>query len=1506
MKVVKRSGAVSEMLFDKVTCRIQTLNSSPEFVPLNVQPDKVAQKAFSSLFDGISTSEIDNLTAEVAVSMITENPDYETLAMRIIVSNLQKTCPPSFSDAMVALHVAGVVSDHFMKCLSTEIDTWIVHSRDYLFGYFGIKTLQKGYLNVGETPQYLFMRVAIGIHGDDYPRVRETYDLMSRKTFTHATPTLFNAGTKNPQMSSCFVAGTPVFTTNRGPVPIEQVQIDDIVITHTGAAKPVVQLHTNPLGDRTLFDIKVYKTPGVKVTGNHRFWSITKEQLNWREKPQWNSIDQIRVGDWISIPKSTASAAPQVLDMYDVLKELKGAEHWQYSFDFADSKMRRNTHFTSAYRPNGVTKPGEWFERYITLNEEFAWFLGSWYGDGCILFQKSSARTQTHRGIAFAQNPNNTEFVNEIVRIGEKYLGVHACVSEAKTQNCVSISFNNSAIGNAFNILFGRWSSEKFLYPGIFSWSRGMVAALLGGLVSTDGCCTLNGGVVLQLTNQPLIQSIFHVARSVGIDVSMTIMTKLYNGRDTYIGRMSIPWIPEIMKWVRKHYDDDRFQKSERANSTLEIDGQIFLRVNGKSKVTDDLPTFVYTLGVKDDHSYSVAGLIAENCFLVAMKEDSVEGIFETLKECAHISKWSGGIGLHCHNIRANGSVIKGTNGKSDGIVPMLRVYNNTARYINQGGGKRKGSFAVYLEPWHADIMEFLELRLNQGDEEARCRDIFTAMWIPDLFMEKVEADAEWHLMCPSESPGLADVWGEAFNELYRMYVAQGRFRRKVRARDIWDAILKSQVETGTPYMLYKDACNSKSNQQNIGTIKSSNLCVAPETKILTRDGYKQISTIENERVEVWNGHEWSWTKVVRTSESARLIRVNFSDGTFLDCTHHHKFHLQVGYRSKSEIKDAQSLIPGDKLIKWTPPAIIDTKYTQEPFKYAYTHGFFCGDGTYHATYSGNKTIPGVALYGEKKKLVRFLNVRSMSGIEDAQGRLNVMLPSDLLRKFAVPGSEITHRDRLEWFAGLCDADGHVQGCPGNPTQKSISVASIHLNFLREIQLMLHTLGATSVIGQLHVAGETELPDGHGGKKMFNVQPCWRLVVCALGVEALIKAGLVTHRLDLGDFTAVSRDVRQYVRVVSIEDNGRTDATYCFNEPKRHMGVFNGIIAGNCTEIVEVSGPDETAVCNLASLSLPAFVKDGAFDFVALASVTRVVTRNLNRVIDRNFYPTEAARKSNMRHRPIAIGVQGLADVFMMLGLAFDEPEARDLNKRIFAVIYGAALLESCELAKADGPYETFAGSPASKGILQFDMWNVQCTIGDWEPLKQDIMKHGLRNSLLVAPMPTASTAQILGNNEAFEPYTTNIYLRRTLAGEFVMVNKHLVKDLQSLDMWTPHIKNEIVRNGGSVQHIEGLPDKLKAIYRTVWEISQKSILDMAADRGAYIDQSQSLNIFVENPTLAKLSSMHMYGWKKGLKTGMYYLRTRAKAKPIQVTVPFTAADACRRDNPEACMMCSS
>ena len=536
------------------------------------------------------------------------------------------------------------------------------------------------------------------------------------------------------------------------------------------------------------------------------------------------------------------------------------------------------------------------------------------------------------------------------------------------------------------------------------------------------------------------------------------------------------------------------------------------------------------------------------SCFLLTMQDDSIDGIYDTLKQTAKISQSAGGIGLSIHNVRATGSYISGTNGTSNGIIPMLKVFNDTARYVDQGGGKRKGAFAIYFEPWHADVFDFLDLRKNHGKEEMRARDLFYALWVSDLFMRRVEANEEWSLFCPHEAPGLADCWGKEFEDLYERYEKEGRARRTVKAQELWFAILDAQVETGTPYLLYKDAANGKSNQQNLGTIKSSNLC---------------------------------------------------------------------------------------------------------------------------------------------------------------------------------------------------------------------------------------------------------------------------------------------------------------------------------------------------TEIMEYTSKDEVAVCNLASLALPRYIQNGVFDHDKLYEVTYQVAINLNTVIDNNYYPIEEARYSNLRHRPIGLGVQGLADTFILLRLPFESDEAKQLNKEIFETIYFAAMTASKDLAIKDGPYETFKGSPLSKGKFQFDLWNVTPESGrwDWENLRLDVMNHGVRNSLLVAPMPTASTSQILGNNECFEPFTSNIYTRRVLSGEFIVVNKYLLRDLVNLGLWNTAMKDRIITANGSIQEIEEIPTELKELYKTVWEIKMRSIIDMAADRGAYVCQSQSLNLFINAPNASKLTSMHFYAWKKGLKTGMYYLRTQAASQAVKFTV---------------------
>lgn len=916
------------------------------------------------------------------------------------------------------------------------------------------------------------------------------------------------------------------------------------------------------------------------------------------------------------------------------------------------------------------------------------------------------------------------------------------------------------------------------------------------------------------------------------------------------------------------------------------------------------------------------------SCYLIQMEDDSVDGIYNTLKSCALISKYSGGIGLHINNIRAAGSHINGTNGKTNGIVPMLKVFNSTAKFINQGG-KRNGSFAIYLEPWHPDIQDFLELKKNHGDEEMKARDLFYALWICDLFMERVKTDQKWSLFCPRECPGLDNVYGAEFVELYTKYEAEGRAKKIVSSRELWFQILDAQMETGTPYLLYKDAANIKSNQQNIGTIKSSNLCVSPETLVLTDKGHVRIDSLQDQKVNVWNGTEWSEVVVKKTGEFQEVIKIYTDDGLNVTCTPYHKFYIQPKYSIRSQVEvEAINLLPGDKLIKSSYPIIdgIDTML------YPYTHGFFCGDGTYRnitdipessckfsalqchhfckrhlfnetETYINNNNdienysgkckaisyskIPIIYLYENKKELVKHLDYRlGLEPInEDKYNRIIVTLPSEISEKYEVPLDTCSIKTKLIWFAGYCDADGTISL---NGENEQLNVSSINHDFLIKVKMMLQTCGINPKV-KLSSARETSyLPDGRGGYRDFNVKPLYRLLVTSYDLYQLAQLGFKTHRLIITG-TKPQRNATQFVKVLKVVNENRISDTYCFTEPKRHLGIFNGIITGQCAEIVEYSDNDETAVCNLASIALPAFVNKETkeFNYEELIIVAKMVTENLNKIIDVNFYPTKQTEVSNMRHRPIGIGVQGLADAFILMDIAFHSEEAKVVNKLIFETIYYAALTKSNEISMRDGPYSTFEGSPASKGILQFDLWNVTPDSAryDWSTLKESICKYGLRNSLLVALMPTASTSQILGYNECFEPLTSNIYSRRTLAGEFVVANQYLMRDLIKLGLWNEQMKNNIIENKGSIQQITSIPQHIRNKYKIVWEIPMKHIIDMSADRGAYICQSQSLNLWMEDPNYNALTSMHFYAWKKGLKTGIYYLRRKAKHQAQQFTI---------------------
>ena len=851
------------------------------------------------------------------------------------------------------------------------------------------------------------------------------------------------------------------------------------------------------------------------------------------------------------------------------------------------------------------------------------------------------------------------------------------------------------------------------------------------------------------------------------------------------------------------------------------------------------------------------------SCFLLGTedslttnKEGNFGGIYKTLADCATISKWAGGIGVHVSNIRAKNSLIKSTQGKTLSIVPMLKLYNDTALYVNQGG-RRNGSIAIYLEPWHDDILEFLELKLNTGSEDLKTRDLFLALWIPDLFMKQVEKNGEWYTMSPDDSPGLTDVYGEEFEKLYWKYVEEGKYRNKHEANKIWQKILTSQIETGVPYICFKDSVNEKSNQKNIGVVKSSNLCVAPETKILTSKGWHAIIDLKDQEVEVWNGKEFSNTIIKQTGINQELIKISFSNGELLECTPYHKFYIYNNIKDPI-ILEAKDLKEDMRINKFNIP-IIDDMHMATDFKNPYNHGLFCAEKTH-----GDEKIPQFK-YEEKDYCIEYI--------------VPINYNKDI---------------KLRWLEGLCDGDGTISK---NENNYQLQISSIKHDFILDVKRMMNTMGIDPEI--------------------TIIQEHIHLLVTSIDLLKLISLGFSPKRLNISGINQPNRDARKFITVTKIEYTGRHADTYCFNEPLEHKGVFNGIMTGQCAEITEVSNEKYYAVCNLASIAVNNYLNDdNVYDWNKLHYVAKVVTKNLNKIIDLNFYPTPETEINNKENRPIGIGIQGLGDLLYKLKIPYESNQAIEINKKVMETIYHGAVEASIELAELYGPYKHFDGSPMSKGIFQFDMWGVTPTM-DWTILKEKVQKVGIYNSLLTALMPTASTSQILGNIESFEPMPSNIYSRKTSAGTFILINKYLIDDLKKINLWNNDIKNEIISNRGSILNISYIPDNLKNIYKTIWEIKQRYVIDHSVARGPYVDQSQSMNLYMAQPTFDKLTAALFYGWKNGLKTGCYYLRSLPASNPQQFSQDIKINNnnnnsleqeklACSLNNREACLLCSS
>lgn len=1358
MRVIKRNTESEDVSFDKVLNRIRLLSTD-----LNVDYYDIAQKVCSRIYDNVHTYELDELAANICSSMIIENIDYGTLASRIIISNHHKNTSPSFSET-VSLLYPDIINE---KCYTAimnnkeKLNNYIDYQRDYYFDFFGFKTLEKSYLlrkngKIIERPQHLIMRVAIGIHGNDIKDALQTYDLISKKYFTHATPTLFNAGTLKPQLSSCYLLSINddsidgIFSSIHECASISKYAGGIGIHIHNVRAKNSLIRGTNGKSDGIAPMLKVFNhtaryvnqcfTPETLIysrNGIKRMDEVTCEDYLLTKDSTYRKVNGIKVNKVdktiLKIKSQYSCEDVHVTDEHEILVFRDKKQQFILAKDLKKQDM--------------IGYPIPQYENdIIHYNNDDCFFYGVMIANGYI--------TKDMKEYGITTNKINTAtFIKHYLdtRNIPYWDNKH---NETHEHNIKW--YDNSII--SYKNLYDK-NNKKYIHESFIHLPKEKNVQLLKGIFD-------NNENYFNTTSYHVFMTIRYLLLRYGI------LPSGFNKDDIYYLTINSDKIGYI------RYDNIIWTFVEDI-SKVEYSGE------------------VYDFNMTDNHNYTVSNL---------------------------------------------------------GIV--------------HNSGRRAGSIAIYLEPWHADIFEFLELKKPHGNEEDRARDLFYAMWVPDLFMERVKNNEKWSLMCPDQCPGLSDNYGEKFKELYEHYESTNKYIKQIDAQQLWFKILESQIESGVPYICYKDACNLKSNQKNLGTIKSSNLCVAPETMILTDKGYYPIVDLVEQEVNVWNGKEFSKTVVKQTGTMQKLITIHFSNGMSIRCTPYHKFYIETG-TDKSDIKviEAKDLKMTMKIIRYSTHSI----EFNEDLESAYADGLVSAEN----------------IYQENK-----LNIKSLSLIDN-----NIIVPINYNIK-----------SRITWFEGLVDGSNIYL-----TELKAINLSSMNENFMKKIFYMLQTLGITSNIYE-------------SSTKIYT------LIIDCSSVVQLINLGLSPKILDISNIKQPYLKTNKFVRVTAVLDNDECDDTYCFNEPLEHKGIFNGILTGNCSEIVQYSSPEEVAVCNLASICLPTYIENQVFNFEKLHEVVKIITKNLNKVIDVNFYPLEKCRVSNLRHRPVGIGIQGLADAYILMRYPFDSEEAKQLNILIFETIYHAAVEQSMEIAKTrhdmiqssndilnkislnhnefenissnnkylnynefdplpdskyPGAYASFDRSPASQGQLQFDLWKTIPSSGryNWDKLKQDIIKYGMRNSLLISPMPTASTSQIMGFSESFEAITSNIYKRKTKAGEFVLVNKYLVKDLIKLNLWDSNIKNNIVLNDGSIQHITEIPEDIRALYKTTWEIKQKVIIDQAADRGVYICQSQSMNLFIADPDFQKLSSMHFYSWSKGLKTGVYYLRSKTQAKQQKFTI---------------------
>lgn len=1486
MNVTKRNGTQEEMKFDKVTKRISQKCSG---LSETIDPQKLAMTVIEGLFDGVSTSQIDTQIAEVSASKVVDHPDYSQLAANVSISNLHKNTKTTFSTVMKDLYEyvnpkngkhSPVVSKELMDVIkgnSAKINSYIDYNRDYNYDYFGYRTLEKSYLLkingvVVERPQHMLMRVSLGIHGDDLKNAFKTYDMMSNKMFTHATPTLFNAGTPRPQMSSCFLIDmiddsidgiydtlktTAKISKDAGGIglAIHKVRSTGSYIAGTnGTSNGIVPMlkvfnetaryvdqcfteNTNIITDNGIKKISDINRGDKVLTDDGLYYTVNETRIYEKESKEVLEI-------------STHGLPTRVTDIHPLLGIKLG--------DNSTPKRELGRLLKELNKPDYFEakdlKKGDYLGRVIPkiekdvekLSIDDFRFYGILLGDGSI----SKVKNECCIYLGTEEKGSTINFVKNYLE--QNFIDFSKTIEGSVTKFYIYLPTNSRFKFNR-NDLYNS-IGEKRINHNYLNIGKQKSIALLKGLIETDGSVK-DDRIMFYNSSKPLVDGLDYIV--------LRLELPLYITERNRIGEVSS--YKNIQ--TKKHSYECEIPKTSEMSEIFGVTesaffkhilfkGVLYTKISNIEYIPENTKVTTYDLCVDNNHTYTT------------------------------------------------------------------QLSTNT-----NGGGKRKGSFAIYVEPWHSDILDFLELKKNHGKEEQRARDLFYAMWMNDLFMERVESDGIWSLMSPSESKGLDEVYGDDFKELYEKYENEGKFVGQIKARSLWEKITTSQIETGTPYMLYKDSANNKSNQKNLGTIKSSNLCITGDQRVVTNKGYLTAKELHdtNEELTLFNGDvEVKSSKMKLRGEQEDVYKITLENGMEHKVTSYHGIPVDKG-RGKIERVECKDLVVGDKIPVQKNKGLFGKK---DFVKEAYLLGVYQSDGTQNESsimfdlWENDFDLVDIIetyihdLYTKYNYKPRYSNkggyfVDTNSGQSDVKKkRLTTSFFKTLdFKKGSVPSWIWESNEETMWsyLKGLLQTDGTVNlgNSLGNPLQ--LSYSDININFLKELQLIFNNLGLSTSIRLLRKGGKTSLPNGKGGYSLYDTKDCFRLIVSnkldALKIEE--KTEFLTRKGVILEDRKYRDNTKKSYKVESIEYVGKEDV-FCptvYND--ENIFISQGMKTFNCAEIVEFTSPEEVAVCNLASIALPSFVKvdeNGKpyFDHRELYKVSYQVTYNLNKVIDKNYYPVEEARVSNMKHRPIGLGIQGLADTFMMMRLPFTSDEAKKLNKELQETIYFASITASNDMAITDGHYETFKGSPMSKGIFQYEMWGLKdddlSGRWDWEALRYSVVKHGVRNSLTTALMPTASTGQILGNVECFEPITSNMGTRRVLSGEFITINKHLIKDLIEMGLWDSEMKEFLMAKNGSVQELP-IPSDLKELYKTAYEMSMKDIIDMSADRGAFVDQSQSLNLFMKGATSKKLRSMHFYAWKKGLKTGMYYLRTKAATTAKKFTLGVDIEDRLNKAN---------